>query len=238
MALSSFQPDSDPPQTFFAMAAPVKENRRASDPKHAVLKRMNSPLLDTISAWFQNLGDLTPSSVMAVCFVFLIMAFIVLPRTPLTCAAGAAFGWKVAVIILLSGTVGAILAFLTSRYVASSWFRKRLENKPNFGVIAQAVDEEGWRIIALMRLGVPLPGAIQNYLFGLTRIDISTYSISTFIFTAPQVFLYSFLGATGRASLLDENLGISLITLALIIPLVALIGWRVRALLSRRAPLA
>ncbi len=175
---------------------------------------------------------------MAVGLVFLAMAFIVLPRTPLICAAGAAFGWKVAGIILLSGTIGAILAFLTSRYVASNWFRKRLEGKPNFGVIAQAVDEEGWRIIALMRLGVPLPGALQNYLFGLTRIDISTYSISTFVFTAPQVFLYSFLGATGRASLLDENLGISLIAMALIMATVALIAWRVRVLLSRRAPLA
>jgi hypothetical protein len=86
------------------------------------------------------------------------------------------------VIILLSGTVGSILAFLTSRNVASNWFRKILERKPNFGVIAQAVDEEGWRIVALMRLGVPIPGAIQNYLFGLTRIDLSSYSISTFIF--------------------------------------------------------
>ncbi len=199
---------------------------------------MSPSLLDTISAWFENLGSLTPGSVMAVSLVFLVMAFIVLPRTPLICAAGAAFGWKVAGIILLSGTLGAILAFLTSRYVASNWFRKKLERKPNFGVIAQAVDEEGWRIIALMRLGVPLPGAVQNYLFGLTKIDVATYSISTFVFTAPQVFLYSFLGATGRASLLDQNLGTSLIALALIIAIVALIGWRVRVLLSRRAPLA
>ena len=199
--------------------------------------KMNTSLLDAISALFQTLDGLTPGSVLVVCLVFLAMAFIALPRTPLICAAGAAFGWKVAVIILVSGTAGAILAFLTSRYVASTWFRKRLERKPNFGVIAQAIDEEGWRIVALMRLGVPLPGAVQNYLFGLTKIDISTYSISTFIFTAPQVFLYSLLGATGRASLLDENLGISLIATALIIAIVALISWRVRSLLSRRAPL-
>ena len=199
---------------------------------------MNSSLLDTFSVWFQNFGCLTPGSIIAICFVFLVMAFIILPRTPLICAAGAAFGWKVAVIILLSGTVGSILAFLTSRYVASNWFRKILERKPNFSVIAQAVDEEGWRIVALMRLGVPIPGAIQNYLFGLTRIDLSSYSISTFIFTAPQVFLYTLLGATGRASLLAENLGISLIAMVLIIAIVALIAWRVRGLLSRRAPLA
>jgi len=166
------------------------------------------------------------------------MAFIVIPRTPLICAAGAAFGSKVAVIILLRGTVGAILAFLISRYGASSWFRRRLERRPTFGVIAQAVDEEGWRIIALMRLGMPLPSAAQNYLFGLTKIDIVTFAISTFIFSAPQVFLYSFLGATGRASLLNESgihPGISLIGIMLIIATISLIAWRVRVLLSRRA---
>lgn len=199
---------------------------------------MNSPLLDTFSVWLQNFGSLTPISIIAICFVFLAMSFIILPRTPLVCVAGAVFGWKAAVIILLSGTVGSVLAFLTSRYVASNWFRKILERKPNFGVIAQAVDEEGWRIVALMRLGVPVPGAIQNYLFGLTRIDLLSYSISTFIFTAPQVFLYTLLGATGRASLFDENLGVSLTAMVLVIVVVALIAWRVRVLLSQRAPLA
>ncbi|MBR1155253.1 TVP38/TMEM64 family protein [Bradyrhizobium sp. JYMT SZCCT0428] len=180
---------------------------------------------------------------MAVCLVFVLMAFVVFPRTPLICAAGAAFGWKVAVIILCSGTIGSILAFLTSRYVASNWIRKKLERKPTFDLVARAVDEEGWRIIALMRLGMPLPGAIQNYLFGLTKIDVVTYSISTFIFTAPQVFLYSFLGATGRASLLNDGSSglhfiISLSAIVLIMSIIALIAWRVRVLLMRRAPLA
>lgn len=197
---------------------------------------MNLPV--SISAWFQYLGSLTPGSILAVSLIFLAMAFIALPRTPLICAAGAAFGWKVAVIILASGTVGAILAFLTSRHVASNWFRQKLEKKSNFGIVAQAVDEEGWRIVALMRLGVPLPGTVQNYLFGLTKIDILSYSISTLVFSAPQVFLYSFLGATGRASLLEENLSISLIAMALIIAIVGLIAWRIKDLLSRRAPLA
>ena len=199
---------------------------------------MNSSLLDKFSIWLQTFGSLTPSSVIAICFVFLAMSFIILPRTPLVCVAGAVFGWKAAVIILLSGTVGSALAFLTSRYVASNWFRKILERRPNFGVVAQAVDQEGWRIVALMRLGVPIPGAIQNYLFGLTKIDLLSYSISTFIFTAPQVFLYTLLGATGRASLLDEHLGVSLTEMVLIFGVVALIAWRVRALLSQRAPLA
>ena len=105
-------------------------------------------------------------------------------------------------------------------------------------VIAQAVDAEGWRIIALMRLGAPVPSAVQNYLFGLTNIGIVTYSITTFIFSAPQVLLYSFLGAAGRASLLQDGssvlpMGFALVAVTVTVALIVLISWRVRALLLR-----
>jgi uncharacterized membrane protein YdjX (TVP38/TMEM64 family) len=104
--------------------------------------------------------------------------------------------------------------------------------------IAQAVDDEGWRIIALMRLGAPVPSAMQNYLFGLTNIGIVTYSITTLIFSAPQVFLYSFLGATGRASLLHDGssvlpTGFPLVAAAITIAIIVLISWRVKVLLVR-----
>ena len=62
--------------------------------------------------------------------------------------------------------------------------------------IARAVDDEGWRIIALMRLGAPLPSAVQNYLFGLTNINIVTYAVATLIFSSPQVILCAFLERT------------------------------------------
>jgi uncharacterized membrane protein YdjX (TVP38/TMEM64 family) len=67
------------------------------------------------------------------------------------------------------------------------------------------VDEEGWRVVALLRFASPLPNAVQNYVFGLTRIGFLPFAITTFLFTIPQVMLYVYLGSTGRA-LLDENL--------------------------------
>ena len=195
-------------------------------------------MTETISSWFHHFGELTPVSVAALCFVFLLAAFVVFPRTLLIIAAGATFGVAVAPIILISGTTGGILAFSSSRYVASNWFRRKLATRPMFRVVAQAVDAEGWRIIALMRLGAPVPSAVQNYLFGLTNIGIVTYSITTFIFSAPQVFLYSFLGATGRASLLDNGssvlpMGFSLVAATIIVAIIVLISWRVRALFAR-----
>ncbi|MCK1408101.1 VTT domain-containing protein [Bradyrhizobium sp. 76] len=195
-------------------------------------------MTEAVINWFHHLGVLTMASAVALCVIFLLTAFVVVPRTVLILAAGATFGLAAAPIILLSGTTGGILAFLSSRYIAANWFKAKLVTRPVLRAIAQAVDDEGWRIIALMRLGAPLPSAMQNYLFGLTNVDIVTYSIATLVFSAPQVFLFSFLGATGRASLLQDGssglpLGFSLIALLLAATTIALISWRVRMLLSR-----
>jgi uncharacterized membrane protein YdjX (TVP38/TMEM64 family) len=195
-------------------------------------------MTETLNNWLQHFGSLTPVSAAALCLVFLLTAFVVFPRTVLIVAAGVTFGVAAAPIILISGTIGGILAFCSSRYIAANWFRSKLETRPKLRVVAQAVDQEGWRIIALTRLGAPVPSALQNYLFGLTKIDIVSYSIATFVFSAPQVFLFSFLGATGRASLLNDGssgvpLVLPLVAVLLTTTIIALISRRVRMLLLR-----
>ena len=69
-----------------------------------------------------------------------------------------------------------------------------------------AVDEEGWRIVALLRFASPVPNAVQNYLFGLTRIGFIPFAVTTFVFSIPQIVLYVYLGSAGRAVLFDETL--------------------------------
>jgi hypothetical protein len=81
---------------------------------------------------------------------------------------------------------GGALAFLLSRYIAADWFRRKLKQRPNLDAVAEAVDKEGWRIIALMRLGAPVPRALQNYLFGLTRIKLITFILVTLSSTLPK----------------------------------------------------
>jgi uncharacterized membrane protein YdjX (TVP38/TMEM64 family) len=198
------------------------------------------PMTESIGHWFHQLGALTPLSGTALGVFFLLAAFVVFPRTLLILTAGATFGLGAAPIILIGGTAGGILAFSLSRYLASAWFRKKLQRRPLLRAVAQAVDDEGWRIVALMRLGAPVPSALQNYLFGLTKINPVSYSISTLLFSAPQVFLFAFLGATGRASIVNDGssglpLGFSLMAIVLTVAIIALISWRVRSLLSHIA---
>jgi uncharacterized membrane protein YdjX (TVP38/TMEM64 family) len=193
-------------------------------------------LTASIGTWFQQLGPLTLTSGAALGLFFVVAAFVVFPKTVLLLSAGATFGLHAAPVILLGGTAGGILAFSFSRYVASTWFRKRLARNAMLGVVAQAVDDEGWRIVALMRLGGPLPNAVQNYAFGLTNIHLATYALATFVFSAPQTFLFTFLGATGRASIMNEassSLLFSLLAMVLTVSIIALISWRVKSLLGK-----
>jgi uncharacterized membrane protein YdjX (TVP38/TMEM64 family) len=192
-------------------------------------------MTDHIIDAFQRWGDLSAMSGAALGLFFVLAALVIFPRTILIIAAGASFGIGAAPIILVAGAAGGALAFLLSRYIAADWFRRKLKQQPNLDAIAEAVDKEGWRIIALMRLGAPVPGALQNYLFGLTRIKLITFILVTLIFNAPQVFIFTFLGATGRASLLeDKPLGITLLPILATAAIFGLITWRVRKLLSAK----
>jgi uncharacterized membrane protein YdjX (TVP38/TMEM64 family) len=101
---------------------------------------------------------------------------------------------------------GGFLAFLLARHLFSARLQTYFDARPHLRRIAVAVDEEGWRVVALLRFASPLPNAVQNYMFGLTRIGFLPFAITTFLFAIPQVVLYVYLGSTGRAILLDEDL--------------------------------
>jgi uncharacterized membrane protein YdjX (TVP38/TMEM64 family) len=191
-------------------------------------------LTQEIAQWLRELGPLNGSSALAVGLFFAAAALIVFPRTPLIIAAGATYGLSAAPIILLGGTAGGVLAFCFSRYVASGRFHRWLERHQRLREIARAVDLEGWKVVALLRLGVPVPNAATNYMLGLTRIGLPSYALATLIFSVPQVVLFCFLGATGRASLLDSSrVGSSIVSVVLALALTGLISWRVRSRLRK-----
>ena len=190
-----------------------------------------------IVEWFQRLGELDTWSALALCLFFAAVGLVVLPRTPLIVAAGATFGLAAAPIILVGGTLGSTVAFLLSRSIASSRFQQWLERHPSLQAVAHAVDLEGWKIVALLRLGVPIPNAATNYMLGLTRIDFFGYVLATMIFSIPQTVLFCFIGSAGRATLLDGSRALSsVVSIVLAVILIALISWRVRCVLRKSVP--
>jgi uncharacterized membrane protein YdjX (TVP38/TMEM64 family) len=187
-------------------------------------------MVDAVMQWLPAGGDLGVKSSMALSLIFFAASFVFIPRTFLCLGAGASFGLPAALVILPSTMLGGILAFLAARYFLSERLHVYVDARPRLRRFATAVDEEGWRVVALLRFASPVPNAVQNYLFGLTRIGFLPFALTTFLFSIPQVLLYVYLGSAGRAVVLDESLS----TLNRVLLGVGLVSLLVAALLIVR----
>lgn len=163
-------------------------------------------MYDTLTQWLPQAGELGVRSSMTLALIFFCASFVLIPRTFLCLGAGASFGLSAVPIILPSTMLGGVLAFLLARYLLSERLQTYIEARPRLRRFSAAVDEEGWRVVALLRFASPVPNAVQNYVFGLTRIGFLPFTLTTFAFSIPQVLLYVYLGSAGRAVLMDDNL--------------------------------
>ena len=194
-------------------------------------------MIDSITSFLGTTHELTPVSFAVLVLAFLASGFVLLPRAVLCVLAGAAFGLIAIPIAIPTMTVGALGAFLTSRYLLGDFVRQRIARRALLARLSSAVDQEGWRIVALMRLGAPVPGAITNYVFGLTNINVWSYALATFFFCIPQIILFACLGAAGRAAVLDDSASAvsqGLIALAVVTSgmIVFLVARRARAIFA------
>lgn len=182
--------------------------------------------------WSASCDLAIPSCSAVLAMFFICAAFLLIPRTILLIGAGALFGLKSLLVILPSATLGSLLSFLLARHLFRAWFQRLIETRPRLKAISEAVDAEGWRVVAIMRLGVPVPSALQNYMFGLTQVRPLSFAMATLVFSIPQTFLFVFVGLTGRATLIGDDGLIDRLSLALgcilTLALILLIGRRAR----------
>ena len=66
------------------------------------------------------------------------------------------------------------------------------------GYYKSRIREQGRKIVFLLRLSPAFPFNLLNYALGLTRIPLSHYVVTTFIFMAPGGAAYTYLGYAGR----------------------------------------
>jgi uncharacterized membrane protein YdjX (TVP38/TMEM64 family) len=116
------------------------------------------------------------------------------PGSLLTLAAGAIFGLARGTLFVFFGsTLGASAAFLIARYLARGAVERRLEGKPRFASIDNAVAKQGRKIVFLMRLSPIFPFNLLNYALGLTKVRFVDYLIAC-VGMIPGTFLYVYYG--------------------------------------------
>lgn len=142
--------------------------------------------------WVDSLGMVGGLAFIAI-YILATIAF--LPGSILTLGAGVVFGVVLGSIYALVGaTLGAIAAFWVGRYLARGWVRQKIEGKPNFAAIDQAVAGEGFKIVLLTRLSPIFPFNLLNYAFGVTGVSLRDYALGS-IGMVPGTVMYVYIGS-------------------------------------------
>jgi uncharacterized membrane protein YdjX (TVP38/TMEM64 family) len=148
--------------------------------------------IDLFRAWISGLGVWGP---MALAISYVLATVLMVPGTILTLVAGATFGFIPATVaVSLGSTLGAACAFLIARYVARDKVAELASRNARFGTLDRAIEQGGWKIVALLRLSPAIPFNVQNYLYGLTKIRFWPYVVTSWVAMLPGTFLYVYLG--------------------------------------------
>lgn len=151
--------------------------------------------------WVQGAGAAGPIVFMLIYAIGTVFFF---PGSIMTPVGGILFGPVLGTFYNLTGaTVGATLAFLASRYLASGWVERKAGKR--LQRLQAGVEAEGWRFVAFVRLVPLFPFNLLNYALGLTRIKLSHYIIASYIFMLPGAIAYTYLGYAGREALAGDT---------------------------------
>jgi uncharacterized membrane protein YdjX (TVP38/TMEM64 family) len=134
--------------------------------------------------------------------VYALAAIAFVPGSVLTLGAGFAFGLVTGMVaVSIASTLGAAGSFLICRQLARDKVRQRFAHNPKVTAVDQAVAEQGWKIVALLRLSPVFPYTGLNYILGLTGIPFAHYALASWAGMLPGTLLYVYIGSFGRTSL-------------------------------------
>lgn len=156
-----------------------------------------SDLLNQLTVFIEGHG---PAGYALFVVVYAALEILAIPAIPLTLTAGLLFGSLTGTIIVsISGTMAASVAFLIARYFARDSILKLVEGNKKFLAIDRAIGENGFKIVTLLRLSPLLPFSLGNYLYGLTSVEFVPYVLGSWLGMLPGTWAYVSAGALGRA---------------------------------------
>jgi uncharacterized membrane protein YdjX (TVP38/TMEM64 family) len=159
-------------------------------------------VLTAVQEWLAQFG---PWGIVIFEALFIVAVVAMVPGSALSVAAGLTYGMWGAPLAIAGATIGGAVAFIIARHFAHDRVAAWLLVHPHMEAVAEAVDEEGWRVVALVRLSPLLPFNMQNYLFGLTNIPFGQYVVATVLSIAPGTAFDVYIGSLGNLSMSDHS---------------------------------
>lgn len=166
--------------------------------------------------------------------VYLAVTALSLPvATWLSLLGGALFGrWVGTGTVSLAATLGATLAFLSSRYILGAWVQERFGAR--LEPLQRGIERDGAFYLLTLRLIPLFPFFLVNLGMGLTRMRTPTYAAVSWLGMLPATFIYVNAGkALGDVEHPRDLISFE-VTLSL--ALIGLLPLALRFLLRRRVP--
>ncbi|XP_059452819.1 uncharacterized protein LOC132183406 [Corylus avellana] len=168
-----------------------------------VYKDPINAFLNQFSTFIEGYG---PAGYALFVAVYAGLEILAIPAIPLTLSAGLLFGSLIGTIIVsISGTMAASVAFLIARYFARERILKLVKGNKKFLAIDKAIGENSFRVVTLLRLSPLLPFSLGNYLYGLTSVKFVPYVLGSWLGMLPGTWAYVSAGAFGRAIIQEES---------------------------------
>lgn len=162
--------------------------------------------LDNVVGLINDLRELGLWGYLFYFLIYVVLATLLFPVTPLNLLAGILFPFHFAVpIALVSANVSATLSFLIARYFARNAVERRVRRIAGAEQILRLVENESKKLIILTRLNPFIPSAMKNYGFGVTAIPLGTYIFLTLLGQLPIVLLHTYLGWAGGIAMMNEE---------------------------------
>lgn len=98
-----------------------------------------------------------------------------------------------------------MVPFLIARYLIHDRIERRARRSAVFKSVDDAVRQEPWKVVALLRMSPVLPSPAKSYFLGLTRVDAPTYAWASLLGMLPGLVLKVYVGSAGRELLAGSD---------------------------------
>jgi uncharacterized membrane protein YdjX (TVP38/TMEM64 family) len=143
------------------------------------------------AAWVRSLGFWGPAAYIG---AFGIGAVLLFPALVLILAGGALWGVVQGTIyVMLGAALGSTLAFFAARYLVRGHVQRYVDHHPKLAAIDRAVEQEGLRLVFLLRLSPIVPFILLNYVLGISRVRYRDY-LGGLAGMIPVVLMYVYAG--------------------------------------------
>lgn len=149
--------------------------------------------LDDLLEWIE---DNKPVGFLVFVSIYAISAVLFIPGLILSLGAGFVFGLPLGIFAVWTGaTVGQTVAFLLGRFLLRDWIASKTQGFKVWQAIEAAAEQEGWKIVGLLRLAPVVPYNFLNYALGLTAVKFWAYFLASTVGILPGTVLYVYIGS-------------------------------------------